>query len=63
MTRTFSRSNQDEEQGLSDSYLLVNLANLLCFDSSEEARNAFQHYNITVQTVSAAGNENVEIAS
>jgi hypothetical protein len=49
MSKTYGTKKKDTGEGLYDQYLLKDLVHLLCFEDEEEARNACEHYNITVK--------------
>jgi hypothetical protein len=49
MSKTYGGRCKDKNEAIYDAYPLKNLVKLLCFESLDEARNACQHYNITVR--------------
>lgn len=49
MSRTYGAKHKTTGQPFYDSYPLVNLVKLLCYEDEEEARTACQHYGITVE--------------
>ena len=51
MNFTFGRRKKDTVEGVYDAYPLADLVRLLCFENLEEAKEACQHYNITVKQV------------
>jgi len=51
MSKTFGIKGRDTGEGINDQYPLQDLVHLLCFEDSDEAREACQHYNITVKQV------------
>ena len=51
MSRTFGVRRKDTGESIYDHYPLQDLVHLLCFENLEEARNACEHYNITVKSM------------
>ncbi len=49
MSKTFGARRKDNGEAMYDEYPLKSLQRLLCFEDIEEARQACQHYNITVK--------------
>lgn len=49
MSKTFGTRKKVSGEGLYDHYPLADLVHLLCFEDIDEARNACEHYNITVE--------------
>lgn len=50
MSKTFGLFNKDTGKTVNDAYPLEDLVHLLCFEDAEEAKEACEHYNITVKS-------------
>jgi len=61
MSKTFGFRKKDTGEGVYDVYPLKDLVRLLCFENLDEAREACQHYNITVKTVPHPSQPNVQL--
>jgi len=48
MSRAYGTRKSKEGEGVDDQYKLTDLVRLLCFEDENEARNACEHYGITV---------------
>ncbi len=61
MSRTFGAKKKDTGEGFYDQYPLADLVHLLAFEDLEEARNACNHYNITVEKIPLADGSKEDI--
>ena len=57
MTKTFGTRRKDTGEGVYDSYPLIDLVSLLCFEDLNEAMEACRHYNIMVEKVTIPNND------
>lgn len=51
MSKTYGGRSKDSNEPIYDTYPLKSLLRLLCFESLEEARQACEHYGITVKPI------------